>query len=504
MRSSSTRTPREESATASPVAKAGQDQQLAHLSAILQHSYDAIFTTDLEDRITSWNPAAQRIYGYSKEQVLGRPATILLPCDRTEERREVIASIVSGRQPQPYETKRIRRDGSPIDVYLTISPLRDTQGELIGVSTISRDISERRAAETALQQKQRELEDFFENAVVGLHWVGPDGKIIWANKAEMDSLGYSPDEYIGHHISEFHADPDVIGDILQRLGRNEKLHGYEARLRCKDGTIKHVLISSSVLWDNGGRFVHTRCFTVDVTARKLAEEALRRTEKMAATGRLAASIAHEINNPLAAVMNVLFLAQLQATNPEVRKYLELADSELKRVAHIARRTLGFFKDGSEKKRTQLDALVTDVISIYHSRIEAKRIELRLELSPAAVLGYEGELRQVISNLLLNAIEASPSGGTIRVRVRREGSRVTCVVADGGAGILTADRPRIFEPFFTTKKDTGTGLGLWVSHGIVRSHGGQVRFRSVSGAQRSGTVFRVLMPAVQENAMSGGV
>ena len=496
MPSSSARAPREQStsATASREPAAVQDQQLAHLSAILQHSYDAIFTTDLEDRITSWNPAAERIYRYRQEQVLGKPATLLLPCDRKDERAKAIATIMSGGQPQPYETKRVRQDGSLIDLYLTISPLRDGEGNLIGVSTISRDISERRAAQNALERKQRELEDFFENAVVGLHWVGPDGKIIWANKAEMDSLGYTAEEYIGHHISEFHADEDIIGDIMQRLGRNEKLHGYEACLRCKDGTIKHVLISSSVLWDESGRFVHTRCFTVDVTARKLAEEALRRTEKMAATGRLAASIAHEINNPLAAVMNVLYLAQTQATKPEVRKYLQMADGELKRVAHIARRTLGFFKDGSEKKCIQLDALVSDVVGIYHSRIEAKRIELQLELSPATVVGYEGELRQVISNLLLNAIEASPAGGIARVRVRSQSSRVTCVVADCGAGIVAADRAKIFEPFFTTKKDTGTGLGLWVSQGIVRSHGGQIRFRSVTGAQRSGTVFRVVIPA----------
>jgi PAS domain S-box-containing protein len=313
----------------------------------------------------------------------------------------------------------------------------------------------------------------------------------------MESLGYTGDEYIGHHIAEFHADADVIDDILCRLGRNEKLHSYEARLRCKDGSIKHVLISSSVLRDDAGRFIHTRCFTIDVTARKLAEEALRRTEKMAATGRLAASIAHEINKPLEAVTNLLYLAKHNAAKPEVIEYLEMADSELKRVSHIARRTLGFFKDGSEKRLLRLDELVADVISIYNSRLESRQVEFTVELEPVTVRAYEGELRQVVSNLLLNAIEASVKRQQIKVRVRAAGKSASCIVADSGTGIAPLDRKRIFEPFFTTKKDTGTGLGLWVSQEIVTRHDGRLRFRTTTDAGGSGTVFRMTLPRCEQ-------
>jgi PAS domain S-box-containing protein len=470
------------------------EQQTAHAEAVIECSQDAIFTTDLSDVILSWNPAAAEIYGYRAEEIVGRNASILLPIDHNEERGDVLSRVSKRERIPSYETKRVRKDGQPIDVYLTISPLRNEAGELIGLSTIARDVTEQKIARAALDQKQRELEDFFENAVVGLHWVGPDGTILWANRAEMESLGYSPEEYIGHHIAEFHADRDAIDDILERLGRNEKLHSYEARLRCKDGSIKHVLISSSVLRDEKGRFIHTRCFTVDVTARKLAEEALRRTEKMAATGRLAASIAHEINNPLESVTNLLYLAKTSAQRADVREYLELADDELKRVSYIARRTLGFFKDGSESRTVRLDELVTDVASIYHTRVEARHIALKLDLVPVTVHGYEGELRQVVSNLLLNAVEASSEHGHIVIRVRRRGSQVSCVVADHGSGIAPSDRHRIFEPFFTTKKDTGTGLGLWVSREIIERHGGQIAFRACTQTPSSGTVFRFALPA----------
>jgi PAS domain S-box-containing protein len=128
----------------------------------------------------------------------------------------------------------------------------------------------RRRAEGELRRRERELTDFFENATVGLHWVGPDGTILWTNRAELEMLGYTRDEYIGHSITKFHADEEVISDILTRLTRNEELHGYEARLRSKDGTIRHVVINSNVLWEDG-RFIHTRCFTRDITEVKRAE-----------------------------------------------------------------------------------------------------------------------------------------------------------------------------------------------------------------------------------------
>ena len=160
-----------------------------------------------------------------------------------------------------------RPDGSRVSVNVTIVPLTDATGQVSGAVNTFQDLDELKRADDAVYRRERELHDFVENATEGLHWAGPDGVILWANQAELDLLGYSRDEYIGHHLAEFHADRHVIDDILARLWRRETICEYEARMHCKDGSIRHVLINSSALWRDG-QFVHTRCFTRDITDRK--------------------------------------------------------------------------------------------------------------------------------------------------------------------------------------------------------------------------------------------
>ena len=248
------------------------------LTAIIESADDAIITKTLDGIITSWNKGAKRIFGYMAEEVIGKPVTILIPADHQDEEPAILARLRAGERIEHYETVRVRKDGSLVDISLTVSPIRGPDGQIIGASKIARDISERKRAEEALRNREEDLTDFIENSAVGLHWVGPDGTILWANKAELELLGYTREEYIGHHIAEFHADSEVIEDILGRLTRDETLHSYEARLRCKDGSIRHVLISSNVRRQNG-EFYHTRCFTRDITERRLAEEALRQSEE---------------------------------------------------------------------------------------------------------------------------------------------------------------------------------------------------------------------------------
>ena len=166
----------------------------------------------------------------------------------------------------------IAKSGTEVPIDDSAAPIQDEEGRVYGVILIFRSVLERKQAEAALRQSEQELSDFFENASVGLHWVGPDGTILRVNRAELNLLGYSPEEYLGHDIVEFHVDPDVIADILRRLAAGETLRDYEAQMRCRDGSIKDVLIDSTVLWRND-RFIHTRCITGDVTDRKQAEEA---------------------------------------------------------------------------------------------------------------------------------------------------------------------------------------------------------------------------------------
>ena len=247
-------------------------------ASIVESSFDAIITKSLDGIIQSWNAAAERLFGYTAEQAVGRHISFLIPTDRTGEEERIISRLRAGERVEHYDTVRVRSDGQHVPVSLTISPVKDAEGQIVMASKIVRDITERREAEDALSRSEQSLADFFENANVCMHWVGPDGIILRANRAELGLLGYAAAEYVGHHIAEFHTDQAVIDAILSRLTRGGTLHDYPARLRCKDGSIREVLINSSVRRENG-EFIHTRCVTRDVTAQRRAETALHESEE---------------------------------------------------------------------------------------------------------------------------------------------------------------------------------------------------------------------------------
>jgi PAS domain S-box-containing protein len=215
----------------------------------------------------------EQVTGYTADQLLSKGLQGLILPDDVPTVDQYISALLSGRS-EVSENRIIRNDGQVRWVRFCARPLWDgTHSRVVRIYGAVQDITDYVLSQEELQKRERDLSDFIENAAIGLHWVGPDGTIIWANQAEMDLLGYSREEYIGHRIAEFHVDEDKIQDILRRLSNKETLHSYEARLRCKDGSIRHVLISSNVRWDND-QFVHTRCFTRDVTERKQAEEAM--------------------------------------------------------------------------------------------------------------------------------------------------------------------------------------------------------------------------------------
>ncbi len=248
------------------------------LASIVESSDDAIVSKSLDGIIQSWNKGAQRLFGYTAEQAIGRHISLIIPVDRLDEENRIQSLLRVGEHIEHYETIRQRSDGQRVDVSLTVSPILDEDGVVVGASKIARDITDRKRSEAALRDSETQLSDFFDNATVGLHWVGPDGIILRANQTELDLLGYSREEYVGQPISKFHADQSVIGDILKRLTSGETIANVEAPLCCKDGSIRYVLISSNVLFRNG-KFIHSRCFTRDITDRKFAEEGLKENEQ---------------------------------------------------------------------------------------------------------------------------------------------------------------------------------------------------------------------------------
>jgi PAS domain S-box-containing protein len=368
------------------------------------------------------------------------------------------------------------------------------------------EIAERKKAEVSLMRREAEFADLLENAVVGVQQVGADQRIVWANRYVLSLLGYSAEGYVGHQLSEFHAKREIFEDFWQRLMNRQNVCDFPAELRCKDGSVKHVLIHSNGLWEDG-RFVRTRCFLRDITEHRQMELALIQSEKLATVGRLAATVAHEINNPLASVMNLVYLARNEAGSPASSKYLGEAQEELERIAHLTKQTLGFYRSEGVTARIRLSSIVRSVAAMLGPKVSNKRVQLTIEDNgDPEILTAPGEIRQLFSNLLSNSLDAVEVGGIIRVRICQAeewsnsgapGARVT--IADSGCGIPPENRSRLFEPFFTTKKEVGTGLGLWVCKRIVEKHQGTIHFRSNTSPGKSGTVVSVFLPLAGEPA-----
>ena len=281
----------------------------------------------------------------------------------------------------------------------------------------------------------------------------------------------------------------------------------------KSGQRVEVSLSISPVRDENGKIIGAAKIARDITEHKKIERALRTTEKLAAAGRLAATVAHEINNPLEAVTNLVYLANRDSGNPaKVSSYLQMASQELDRVAHIARQTLGFYRETSLPSMFDVTQALNDLLLLYEKRFAARKIHVIKQVDGhVRIKAVAGEIRQALSNLITNAVDAMPKGGALVIRVTNsqawmdgsvKGVRVT--ILDTGSGIAPEHRGDLFQPFFTTKADVGTGLGLWITRNIVEKHGGSIRFKSRSGEEH-GTVFSIFLPLnPKEKALEANV
>jgi PAS domain S-box-containing protein len=357
-------------------------KRLGEFAAIVEYSDDAILSKDLNGIITSWNPAANRILGYTSEEMVGTSILRIIPDELHSDEPFILAKIRGGERIDHFETVRLAKDGRRLDVSLSISPVRDDTGQVIGAAKILRDIS----------------------------------------------------------------------------------------------------------------------------ARKRLEESLIQAEKLAATGRMAATIAHEINNPLEAIVNLLFLSRDLAADSQQAAYLDAAASEVDRVSHIAKQTLGYYRDHTAAASNSLSDIAAEAIRIYEARCKAAGIRIESHLDPAPnIVLRKGEIMQVISNLIANAIYAMPSGGTLSISVKQpsygngSGDGVVLSIEDTGVGIPAEKLPRIFDAFYTTRGTIGTGIGLFVARQFIEGHGGKIQVESRTGPHSHGTKMSIFLPLESQYA-----
>jgi signal transduction histidine kinase len=391
---------------------------------------------------------------------------------------QISASFVSGEN-------KARALEAGADGYL-IHPIDGT----VLIATV-RALLRLRAAEAVARKSAEQWQSTFDALSEGLAFVSVEGSLVRWNSA------FSA-------ICRTAGVPVQAGsgaaELLERLvGSSEPLRQAGPERFRGEFTTEDRTMQLSVNQVSPGTAATGRVLVVtDITDRQLAEYALRTAEKIAATGKLAHAIAHEINNPLEALTNLVYLAQGSSSVERIHEYLSYANSELSRIARITKQTLSFHRDTRHPVSIDVGELVEEVVVLYQKSAAARRVRVVCDRRPTtAVYGFPGQLSQVFGNLVRNAAEAAPAESMVTVRVRpvqrcgREGARVT--IHDRGPGIAAQVQKKMFDPFFTTKELRGSGLGLWVSRNLILRHEGTIRYRSSTRRESSGTMFEVFLP-----------
>jgi PAS domain S-box-containing protein len=467
------------------------------LAAMIESSEDAIISKDLNGIISSWNEGAQRIFGYTATEIIGQSILRLIPPDLHSEEEQILAKLRAGERIEHYETTRIRRNGERFPISISIFPMRDGAEMIIGASKIGKDTSER-SKDDESHFRLAAIVDNADDAIISKNL---NGIIASWNRGAFLLFGYTEDEMIGQSIlrlipEELHYEED---EILRKLRAGEKIEHYETTRLSKTGELLDVSVTISPIRNSTGEIIGASKIARNISDRKKMEKVVVQSEKLAATGRMAAAIAHEINNPLASVMNLIFLArQDHLTREEVRSYLATAESELERVSHIARQTLGYYRDTGSPTEVYLHDLMENVLSVYRSKLLVHNISVESKFNDLRKIKVRsGEIVQVFSNLVSNAIDAMPQAGTLSISMSRtmklDGDGVQTIISDTGCGISRENLGRVFEPFFTTKGNLGTGIGLWVAKQLIERNGGQISISSAAETRESGTVVTIYLP-----------
>ena len=460
----------------------------ARLAALVQSSDDAIIGETLEGIVTSWNRGAERLFGFSAEEARGRSVLMFVPEDRVAEVTAILARVRRGEHVEHFETERLGRNGARITVSLSVSPVRDATGRIVGGSVIARDVTEARRIEARVRA-------ILDTAVDGIVVIGTDGRMQLVNPAVERMFGYTAGELAGANVSMLMASPireahdAAIARYLATGDRHIIGIGREVEGRRKDGTRLPIALSVSET-----RVGQERIFTGilhDLTELKRTEARLRDQAELARLGQMAAVIAHEVRNPLAGIRGALEVIgrRLPAGSGD-RSVLADVVGRLEALNRFVNDLLLFSRPeravtGPQSIRSLLDRLA----GLLRNDPEFAAVTLEVE-GPDAVVNVDGALMErALLNLVVNAAQAMKGQGTVRIRTQVENGECRIAVSDAGPGIPTEVLDRIFEPFFTTKH-RGTGLGLPIVKRTVEQHGGRLHADSPPGA---GATMVVVLP-----------
>lgn len=469
-----------------------EDYERLVFDAIAGSCREALICTDLEGIVTSWNESAARLFGYPAEEMLGTMFSRIVPDDDRPGEVAILGEL-SPHSTRQYEAPRLTKSSSTLQVLGCISPILDDNRNLIGALRLEHAI-----APPAADESRSRLASIVESSDDAIVSKNLDGIVTSWNQAACRLFGHTSEEMIGESILKIIPEDlrQEETEILRKIRAGERIDHYETRRIRKSGEIIEVSLTISPIRNSQGNVIGSSKIARDISERKKLERLLMQSEKLAATGRLAATIAHEINNPLDSVMNLVYLARtVLPPSSKALPYLLTAERELERVAHIARQTLGYYRDPGPPSEVHLEQLLEEVLSVYRSKLLAANVAVDCAFAHhRTVRASRDELMQIFSNLIINAADAMPDGGVLTIETREIGGEgVEVSVRDKGTGISAENLDRVFEPFFTTKGHRGTGIGLWVARQLLEKRGGSIHLQSRTEFPQNGTTVSVFLP-----------
>jgi PAS domain S-box-containing protein len=486
----------------------------SRLAAIVASSNDAIVGKLLDGTVTSWNAAAERVFGYTEAEMVGASIYKLIPPELHEAERQLLAAISRGERVELTDAERLRKDGRRIRISLSVSPIRDASGTIVGASSIKRDITDRLRADEELRRREERYRALVA-ATAAVVWASdPEGAFVSSQETWEACTGQAPDEYAGFGwLSAIHADDREAVQAAWRRARQSGT-GFESYGRLWSATHRahrHFVARGVPVRAPDGSVREWIGTITDVEDHWRAEERLHRAERMESVGRLAGGIAHEANNQMTVILGAAEFLLRQLRDESARDDVEQIRRAAHRTAAITQQLLAYSRRQLLQPRLlNVNEVVTALAPVLERALgEAKRLVLHLADDLGAVRADPGQLDQVLLNLVLNARDAIDAGGTVTVETANvlldtayvaergaevaPGPYVMLSVSDTGHGMDEATLQQVFEPFFTTKGvGEGTGLGLSTVYGIVKQSGGHVW---VYSEQRRGSVFKVYLPRV---------